>query len=117
MSGPCFIVPPHLLRGIAESEHNSEATRNGAKASLTSYERVVKAYHERLTALAARPAAGNPRHARLIPEAILAHLSLTERAQEKTCSGVEGDLADSPCLFSKKTKADEGKPPLTVHDH
>ncbi|PWI68921.1 hypothetical protein PCL_01306 [Purpureocillium lilacinum] len=85
MSGPCFIVPPHLLRGIAESEHNSEATRNGAKASLASYERVVKAYHERLTALAARPAAGNPRHARIIPEAILAHLSLTERAQEGTC--------------------------------
>lgn len=49
----CYIVPPHLLRGIAESTRNSEGIRNAAKASLAARKFVIDAREKQLKLKAA----------------------------------------------------------------
>ncbi|UNI18192.1 hypothetical protein JDV02_004475 [Purpureocillium takamizusanense] len=109
MPGPCYIVPPHLLRGIAESEHNSDATRDGARASLASYERLATAVQERLTALsqASKPGIGTARPAPFIPEAVLARLSLSDDVDGETRTRAKRDLGHLLSLVARKPGGDE----------
>lgn len=49
----CYIVPPHLLRGIAESIHNSDRIRKKALTSLAEHDRITKLRKDRLAAAGA----------------------------------------------------------------
>lgn len=84
MAHRCFIVPPHLLKAISESPHNSDATRQTAQAALDSrqqftakrkdrIEAVIQSQHSSRSRPAARPQ---------IPPYILRHISQSEHVDE-----------------------------------
>ncbi|GAO19435.1 hypothetical protein UVI_02023330 [Ustilaginoidea virens] len=43
----CFIVPPHLLKGIAQSPQNSEGVRQSARKCLEFHEQVIDSHEHR----------------------------------------------------------------------
>ncbi|KAJ6437828.1 mitochondrial carrier protein [Purpureocillium lavendulum] len=109
MPGPCYIVPPHLLRGIAESEHNSEATRRRARVSLATREHFAKSRFERLIALSQASPGGVSRPCPIIPEVLLSRLSVSEHVDEAARSRAKRDLDHLQTLSAKKPEGGEDR--------
>lgn len=93
----CYIVPPHLLRAIANSEEVSESTRRAAQASLDSREKYTakrKEIFEQLT----RPrgygsSQGFRSRARsIVPDTLLRHIAESEQVDEETRTRARRDL-------------------------
>ena len=92
----CYIVPPHLLRGLANSEDVPELTRNAAKASLEAREKLINVRKERFAELG-RPRGFNRSGARqssqqIIPDTLLRHISESDNVNEDVRARARRDL-------------------------
>lgn len=47
----CYVVPPHLLRSISDSQHNTQAVRAAARDSLARQTKVNTCRHDRMKAI------------------------------------------------------------------
>ncbi|KAG9256921.1 uncharacterized protein F5Z01DRAFT_493474 [Emericellopsis atlantica] len=95
----CHIVPPHLLRAIANSEEVSETTRQAAKASLESrdkYSSKRKELFDRLTRPRGyRTPQGSPSASRrrsIIPDTLLRHLAHSSHLDDEGRARAKRDL-------------------------
>lgn len=73
----CYIVPPHLLRAISESSHNSESTRQAARTALASHQNVTAKRKSRIEAVvqSRRDSRPRPTARPYIPSYLLRHIS------------------------------------------
>ena len=112
MSCRCFIVPPHLLRGIAESTSNPQNVRDAAQASLIAHDRVMSARRERMASLAEPRGSGASlrRASPFIPEAVLTRLSTSDAVDESTRARAKRDLGHLQSLMAKEPEAQKGGP-------
>ncbi|CAM1506463.1 Fc.00g061040.m01.CDS01 [Cosmosporella sp. VM-42] len=93
----CYVVPPHLLRSIAESSHNPDHIRKNAHASLAAHENVLGARKDRFAALTtprgyqgAKPIHHHPQH--IIPEHLLRHVAESDNVDDATRARAKRDL-------------------------
>ncbi|EFY91319.1 hypothetical protein J3458_000436 [Metarhizium acridum] len=111
MSCNCFIVPPHLLKAIADSTHNSEEIRKSAQKGLDFHEKLIDARKERLSSLSQpRGARGEVlalRPAPFIPETLLHQLSLSEDVDEAVRERAKRDLEHFQSLMAPKAEPQE----------
>jgi Zn-dependent metalloprotease len=110
----CYIVPPYLLRGIADSSSNSEEVRNAAKSALESRELVTKARHERLAALSqprgyARSSNVNFQTQPIVPDSLLRHLSESDKVDEDTRARAKRDLEHLESVIGRFQASQEGQ--------
>ncbi|KPM42552.1 hypothetical protein AK830_g3992 [Neonectria ditissima] len=110
MSCRCFIVPPHLLRGIAESAHNSEHVRKAAQNSLAAREALIKGRCARLTALGTprgylrtnQDQGSSSQHQQIVPPDMLRNLSQSEEVDESHRARAKRDLEHLESLMGQK---------------
>ncbi|KFG84988.1 metalloprotease [Metarhizium anisopliae] len=111
MSCNCFIVPPHLLKGIANSTHNSEEIRKSAQNGLELHAKLTDARKKRLASLSqprgARGEVPAPRPAPFIPETVLHHLSIAEDLDEAVRQHAKRDLEHFQSLMAPKAEPQE----------
>ena len=103
MACKCYIVPPHLLQGIADSKKNSEKIREVAKFSYESHNRICTARKERMAALA-QPDPKNRRthHPRpFVPQQVFQRLAESENVDETTRARAKRDLEKTQELLSR----------------
>ncbi|KAK4243621.1 hypothetical protein C7999DRAFT_18056 [Corynascus novoguineensis] len=90
----CSIVPPYLLRSIADSQATDDETRQRFLACLEHRDRYTGRRCERFSALsqprAARAAGGAPRG--IVPETLLQHIADCEDVDEETRSRARADI-------------------------
>ncbi|EEU40502.1 uncharacterized protein NECHADRAFT_32824 [Fusarium vanettenii 77-13-4] len=110
----CYIVPPHLLRGIADSQSNPEHIRKAAQASLAAHDRITTLRKERLAALTAprgyqssRPVNFQPQH--IIPDTLLRHISESDQVDETTRARARRDLNHLQLILGKVQAAQQGE--------
>ncbi|KAH8170922.1 thermolysin metallopeptidase, alpha-helical domain-containing protein [Sarocladium implicatum] len=116
MSCRCYIVPPHLLRAIADSTANSESIRKAAQASIAARERVTAVRQERIANLA-RPRGYSrsssvhfaPRH--IVPEALLRHVAESDQADEATRNRARRDLSHLEQVLERVRNSQQGLSP------
>lgn len=98
MAACCYIVPPHLLRAIAESEHNPEHIRQAASQALSHHERIVVQRENRLSILSQprgyRGAIAQQLNARqsIVPDVLLQQIADNEEVDEETRAYARRDL-------------------------
>ncbi|OAQ74047.1 peptidase M4, thermolysin [Pochonia chlamydosporia 170] len=106
MSCHCFIVPPHLLKAIAASTHNSEDIRKTAQHCVEFHEKLIEARRERLAVLTqprgARGEVPALRASPFIPEGVLEQLSIADDVDEVTRTRAKRDLEHAQSLISAK---------------
>lgn len=111
MQCPCFIVPPHLLRAIAESSSNSDQVREAAHASLAAHTR-VGASRELRMAMLSQPHGTDtdPSHrcSPFIPEGVLARLSVSEAVDEATRDNAKRDLEHVQAFMARAAASEQG---------
>ncbi|KAF4978319.1 hypothetical protein FZEAL_5292 [Fusarium zealandicum] len=110
----CYIVPPHLLRGIAESSHNPEHIRSAAQASLAAHERVIGLRKERLASLTTpRGFRGgqsvNFRPQHIIPDTLLRHVVESDLVDEVTRTRAKRDLEHLQQVLGKVRDLQQGQ--------
>jgi hypothetical protein len=116
----CYVVPPYLLKAIAESQENSEDLRASAAASLTAHERVCASRHERFEILT-RPRGYhqgqqpdlNARRS-IVPEHLLKHLAETQDVDEKTRECARRDLEHLKKVHESVKVMQEGEPAFSL---
>ncbi|KAI6778221.1 uncharacterized protein J7T54_004116 [Emericellopsis cladophorae] len=96
-SGCCHIVPPHLLRAIANSDEVSETTRQAAKTSLASHDKYAskrKEGFERLARPSGRKTTQESRSRRrsIVPDTLLRHLAHSSHVDDDTRARAKRDL-------------------------
>lgn len=113
MSCRCYIVPPHLLRAIADSSANSEAIRKAAQASIAARERVTTVRQQRLASLTrprgysrAAPVNFTPHH--IVPEALLRHVAESENVDEATRTRAQRDLGHLENVLERVRNSQQG---------
>ncbi|KAK5626073.1 hypothetical protein RRF57_001788 [Xylaria bambusicola] len=93
----CSVVPPYLLNALAESEHNSDEIRNSARSCLNfskNYlEKRQRVFAELTAPRGLRGAATHQPKQRIIPDALLKHISECEDVDEDTRAKAKRDLA------------------------
>jgi hypothetical protein len=115
MSDRCYIIPPHLLQAIADSTSNSDGTRQSAKSSLASRERVSLLRKERFAALTMprgyKQGTQSPEAARqnIISESMLNHLANSDSVDEATRNRAKRDLDHLQLVISRVKEAQQGK--------
>ena len=114
MSPRCYIVPPHLLRGIAESTINSARTREAAHASLAAHDRITTIRKERFAALTEPRGFGrrlnmNFSPQQIIPDGLLRFLSTSEEVDEATRSKAKRDLEHLETVIDRVPGSDNCK--------
>lgn len=102
----CFIVPPHLLKAIADSTENSDEIRKTAQQCVEFHEKLITARRERIAALTqprgARGEAPSLRPAPFIPQGVLQQLSTAEDVDDTTRTRAKRDLEHAQLLMSAK---------------
>lgn len=96
-----YIVPPHLLRAIADSEENSDKIRHAARRSLTARDAYTKVRAERMAALTMPR--GYQRQ-QIIPPHILRSLSQSEESEEIVRDRAKRDLQHVEGLMQQKLR-------------
>jgi hypothetical protein len=96
----CFIVPPHLLRAIAESTANADKIRHSARRSLNARDVFTKCRADRLTSLATPRAHQHQQH--IVPPQVLRNLSQSEDVDESTRARAKQDHEHVQGLMQKK---------------
>ncbi|KAM4063095.1 thermolysin metallopeptidase, alpha-helical domain-containing protein [Hirsutella rhossiliensis] len=109
MSCPCFIVPPHLFRGIAESSSNPEHVRKAAHASLAAHGRIGASRQQRMAMLTQPLGSEAPpyRPSPFIPEGVLTRLSVSEAVDEVTRERAKRDLEHLQTFMAKPPPAEQ----------
>lgn len=93
----CYIVPPYLLRGIAESDANSEYHRSCARQSLSCRNEISSMRRERFAALSQpRGSQHHPHRAQqgIVPEQMFRHIAEAEDVDEETKARARSQLED-----------------------
>ncbi|RSM14581.1 hypothetical protein CEP52_001295 [Fusarium oligoseptatum] len=110
----CYIVPPYLLRGIADSKSNPEHIRQAAQASLAAHETITGLRKERLAALTAprgyqnsRPVNFRPQH--IIPDALLRHIAESDEVDEPTRTRARRDLNHLQQILGRVQASQQGE--------
>ncbi|WAO85763.1 Hypothetical protein NCS54_00301100 [Fusarium falciforme] len=110
----CYIVPPHLLRGIVDSQSNPEHIRKAAQASLAAHDRITSLRKERLAALTtprgyqnSRPVNFQPQH--IIPDALLRHISESDQVDESTRTRARRDLNHLQQILGRVQASQQGE--------
>ncbi|EXK35663.1 hypothetical protein FOMG_08876 [Fusarium oxysporum f. sp. melonis 26406] len=99
-----FIVPPHLLRAIADSEANADKIRHAARRTLAARDTYTKARVERMVALTVPR--GYQRQ-QIIPPHILRSLSQSEEYEENVRDRAKRDLQHVEGLMQQKLASSE----------
>ncbi|KAL7946552.1 hypothetical protein V8C42DRAFT_352687 [Trichoderma barbatum] len=109
MSYRCYIVPPHLLKAISESSHNSDTVRHAARAALASHHTFTtkRKSHIESVIQSRRSCRAAPPTRPFVPSAVLRHLSQSEHVDEEARALAARDLEHSLHLESR-TKGREG---------
>ncbi|KAK7426062.1 hypothetical protein QQZ08_007510 [Neonectria magnoliae] len=110
MSCRHFIVPPHLLRGIAESTVNPEHVRKAAQQSLTAREALTQVRSARLASLTTprgylrtNQEHGSSSHQQqIVPPDMLRNLSQSEEIDESHRARAKRDLEHLESLMGQK---------------
>ncbi|KAM5348682.1 hypothetical protein ACJ41O_008506 [Fusarium nematophilum] len=108
----CYIVPPHLLRGIAESSTNPENIRKAAQASLAAHEIVIGLRKERLAALTTPRGYRNVSfrgQQHIIPDALLRHVAESNLVDEATRTRAKRDLEHLEKILGKVRASQQGE--------
>ena len=113
MSCRCYIVPPHLLRAIADSTANSDSIRKAAQASIAARERVTTVRQERFANLT-RPRGYSrsssvhfaPQH--IVPEALLRHVAESEQVDEVTRTRARRGLGHLEQVLERVKNSQQG---------
>ncbi|TIC92867.1 Protease PrtS [Colletotrichum higginsianum] len=104
MSHICYVVPPHLLKSIADAECNSEDERHAARRALELRDIITTRRAERLAIL------GGPRAQRhqlsshsqsIIPDILLRHIAESPDVNDNTRSNARRDLEHLQALQQK----------------
>ncbi|KAL2142019.1 hypothetical protein VTI28DRAFT_1709 [Corynascus sepedonium] len=102
----CSIVPPYLLRSIADSQATDDETRQRFLACLEHRDHYTGRRCERFSVLsqprAARAAGGAPRG--IVPETLLQHIADCEDVDEETRSRARTDIERTRRAISKYQK-------------
>ncbi|ODA82276.1 hypothetical protein RJ55_00783 [Drechmeria coniospora] len=111
MSCLCFIVPPHLLRAIAQSTHNTEDIRKRAQASLATHERMTGSLQDRgATTVQSRRTACGARFlpTPFIPQDVLTRLSMSPFVTECTRRRAARALSHLQVLEARRRVSQQG---------
>lgn len=121
MSYRCYIVPPHLLKAISESSHNSDTVRQTARAALASHQTFTAKRKSHIEAViqSRRSSRAAPPTRPFVPSAVLRHISQSEHVDEEARARAARDLEHSLHLQSRTKSREEvaqlaaevGKPP------
>ncbi|KAL7932676.1 hypothetical protein V8C35DRAFT_322888 [Trichoderma chlorosporum] len=108
MPARCYIVPPHLLKGIAESSHNSDAIRHAARAALDSHQQFAAKRKSHIEAVvqSRRSSARVPIARPVIPPDVLRHISESEHVSEQERASAARTLEHTLHLLSGSTRAE-----------
>ena len=122
MSCRCYIVPPHLLKGIADSVVNPEHVRKAAQASLAAHERVTGIRKDRFATLGqprgfSRTEAAQSQHQHIVPDTLLRHLSTSENVDEATRSRAKQDLEHLETVLTRVRDSQQGLRTFTRTHH
>ncbi|KAM0464066.1 hypothetical protein ACHAO4_000793 [Trichoderma viride] len=111
MAHRCFMVPPHLLKAISESSANSDATRQAARADLSSHQRVIVKRKDCLR----RSSRARPRSAAdpFIPAHVLRHISQSEHADEVSRVAALRTLEHTRDASTPRVSGEEPVQPVT----
>ncbi|KAJ4169243.1 hypothetical protein NW754_001329 [Fusarium falciforme] len=94
-----YIVPPHLLRAIADSEANADKIRHAARRTLAARDAYTKVRAERMAALTVPH--GYQRQ-QIIPPHVLRSLSQSEESEENVRDRAKRDLQHVEGLMQQK---------------
>ncbi|PFH59977.1 hypothetical protein XA68_11652 [Ophiocordyceps unilateralis] len=108
MPCPCFIVPPHLLRSIAESTSNPQHVRQAARTSLVAHDRISATRVEVMSQLTDPSSRRGSRPAPFITEAVLARLSASEAVDEQVRDHAKRDLNQLQAFMAKPVAQQQG---------
>lgn len=114
MPSRCYIVPPHLLRGIAESAHNPERIRAAARASLTGHDRFIGARKTSLTAAINNtrgPGAGAQKRQSIVPPHLLRQVAQSGDVDEATRKNSQATLEHTEQIISHYRGSHQCKSP------
>ncbi|PHH82428.1 hypothetical protein CDD82_6005 [Ophiocordyceps australis] len=95
MSCPCFFIPPHIFRGIADSEANPQHVRQAAQEHYDAQLRMSSARREHMENIAQARKSGAPALHRVspsVPENVLARISTSCCVDEATRDRAKKDL-------------------------
>ncbi|TQN66865.1 Protease PrtS [Colletotrichum shisoi] len=105
MSHICYVVPPHLLKGIADAECNSDKERHAARRALELRDIITTRRAERLAILggprAQRHQLSSHSHPSIIPDMLLRHIAESPDVNDNTRSNARRDLQHLQALHQK----------------
>ncbi|RFU80319.1 matellopeptidase [Trichoderma arundinaceum] len=111
----CYIVPPHLLKAIFESSHNSDTVRQAARAALASHQTFTTKRKSHIEAViqTRRSSRAAPPTRPFVPSEVLRQLSQSEHVSEDARARAARDLEH--CLhIESRGKGGEETTQLTV---
>ncbi|KAL6882756.1 matellopeptidase-like protein [Trichoderma longibrachiatum] len=113
MAHRCYIVPPHLLKAISESSHNSDAIRQSARAALISHETHSAKRRLHLEALiqSRRASRAPPPTSPFVPSSVLRSLSQSEHVDEEARARAAKDLEHALYLEARAKDGTEAAQP------
>lgn len=102
----CSIVPPYLLRGIADSQASDDETRQRARISLEHRDRYTAKRCDRFSALCQPRASRPPGRAAqgIVPESLLKHIADSEDVDEETRARARADIERTRRVVSSYQK-------------
>ncbi|KAL7913273.1 hypothetical protein GGI35DRAFT_491442 [Trichoderma velutinum] len=109
MSYRCYIVPPHLLKAIGESAHNSDTVREAARAALAAHQTFTAKRKSHIEAVmqSRRSSRSAPPTRPFVPAAVLRHISQSEHVDEESRARAARDLEHSLHLESRAKSREE----------
>ncbi|KAK1961423.1 metalloprotease [Colletotrichum sublineola] len=116
MSHICYVVPPYLLKGIADAECNSHHERQAAKHALELRERFAATRAERLAILGGPRAQRNRLASRpsIIPDVLLRHIADSADVDQDTRANARRDLEHLQGLQQKIQRAQQDQEQVTL---
>ncbi|KAI0016792.1 hypothetical protein F4780DRAFT_797414 [Xylariomycetidae sp. FL0641] len=114
----CFVVPPYLLQGIANSDHNDASLRESASRCLEFHGACVSKRQQRFAALTAprgrRDGAPAPARPGIVPGSILQHIAAAEDVDDEVRDCAKRDLQHLESVQAKYQQAQGAQKPLGV---
>ncbi|KAL7790453.1 hypothetical protein V8C37DRAFT_410855 [Trichoderma ceciliae] len=120
MSYRCYIVPPHLLKAISESSHNSDTVRQAARTAFASHQTFATKRKGRIEAViqSRRSSHAAPSTRPFVPSQVLRHISQSENVGEDARARAARDLEHCLHLESRAKSGEEiVQPAAQVEKH
>ncbi|PTB64580.1 matellopeptidase-like protein [Trichoderma citrinoviride] len=109
MAHRCYIVPPHLLKAISESSHNSDSIRQAARSALIARETLAakRRLHIESVVQSRRTSRAPPPTSPFVPASVLRSLSQSEHVDEEARARAAKDLEHALYLESRAKEGGE----------